>query len=71
MDKPHSKYPHVYAILRFHLPVDAGNLENSVYVVKVLSSKVLAEQEASRLNGINHDKGCVYLVQITKFVETP
>jgi hypothetical protein len=66
MDKPHSKYPHVYAIVRFDLPVNQGNPENSVSVVKVFSSRVLAEQEASRLNEINQEKGCLYVVQITK-----
>ena len=71
MDKPHSRYPHVYAIVRFDLPVSQDNPENNIYVVKVLSSKVLAEEEVSRLMEINQGKGCVYVVQITKFVETP
>jgi hypothetical protein len=69
MDKPHSKYPHVYVIVRFDLPVSQSDPENSVSVVKVLSSKVSAEQEASRLNEINQGKGCFYVVRITKFVE--
>jgi hypothetical protein len=69
MDKPHSKHPHVYAIVRFDLPVDQGDPKNSVSVVKVLSSKVPAEQEASRLNEINQGKDCFYVVRITKFVE--
>ena len=71
MAKPHSKYPHVYAIVRFDLPVSQDNPKNSIYVVKVLSSKVLAEEEVSRLMEINQGKGCVYVMQITKFVETP
>ncbi len=70
MDKPHSKYLHVYAIVRFDLPVSQSNPENSAIVVKVLSSRVLAEQEASRLREVNKEKRCVYNVQITRFVET-
>ena len=68
MDKPHSKYPHVYAILRFDFPVSKTDPENTATVVKVFSSKVLAEQEASRLREVNRAKRCVYVVQGTRFV---
>ena len=71
MDKPHSKYPHVYAIVRFDLPVSESNPEDRAIVVKVLSSRVLAEQEASRLKEVNKGKRCLYVVQITRFVEAP
>jgi len=66
MDKPHSKYPHVYAIVRFD---SLMSLENSATVVKVLPSRVLAEQEASRLREINKGKHCTYSVQTASFVE--
>jgi hypothetical protein len=66
MDKPHSKYSHVYAIVRFDSQV---SLEDSATVVKVLSSRVLAEQEASRLREVNKGKHCIYSVQVTRFIE--
>jgi hypothetical protein len=66
MDKPHSKYPHVDAIVRLDSEM---SLENSATVVKVLSSRNFAEQEASRLREANKEKHCIYLVQITRFVE--
>jgi len=66
MDKPHSKYPHVYAIVRLDSQM---SLENSATVVKVLPSRDLAEQEASRLREINKGKHCIYTVQSTRFVE--
>jgi hypothetical protein len=66
MDKPHSKHRHVYAIVRLDSQM---SLENSATVVKVLPSRVLAEQEASRLREVNKEKHCIYSVQITRFVE--
>jgi hypothetical protein len=68
MDKSHSKYPHVYAIVRFDFPVSENNPENTAIVVKVLSSRVLAEEEASRLREVNKGKHCAYVVQVTRFV---
>ena len=67
-EAPHSKYPHVYAILRFDLPVSEGNPESSVSVVKAYASKVDAEKEVSRLRDVNRDKGCVYHVYTTRMV---
>ncbi len=49
----HSKFRHLYAVLRIDLPVNADSLENSIAVVKVFSSKFAAEQEVSRLNKLN------------------
>ncbi len=40
-EKPHSKYLHAYAIVRFDFPVTQDDPENSVMVVKVLLSKDL------------------------------
>jgi hypothetical protein len=67
-DSPHSKYPHVYAIVRFDLDVSG---ENGVKVVKVIPSPELAEQETERLNKVNKGKQCIYRVQTTRFVESP
>ena len=64
-DKAHSKYPHVYAIVRFD---SSSSLENSATVVKVLASRTDAEQEAQRLREINKDRECTYIVQTTRFV---
>jgi len=68
MDKPHSKYPHVYAIVRFDSYVI--DLENAATVVKVMASRVEAEKEASRLREVNKGKQCLYAVQTTRFVDT-
>jgi predicted DNA-binding ArsR family transcriptional regulator len=67
-DKPHAKYPHVYAIVR----IDSYKaLENSATVVKVMATRDQAEQEAARLRRVNEGKQCIYEVQITRFVGTP
>jgi hypothetical protein len=57
MDKPHSKYRHLYAIVRFD-PYLSG--ENGATVVKVFPAKELAEQEASRLREVNKEKQSTY-----------
>ena len=67
LDRPHRKYPHVYAIVRFDLHVRSGP-EQSATVVKVLPSRDLAEQEAERLRNLNKGKKCVYDVQISRFI---
>lgn len=64
-DTPHSKYPHVYAIVR----LDVGmNLENCATVVKILPTADQAETEAARLREVNKGKNCIYSVQTTRLV---
>jgi len=69
LEKPHSKFEHVYAIVRFDFPVNPESPTNSVNVVKVFSSSEIADTEAARLNRVNQDKRCSYHVYITRFVE--
>ena len=67
-DLPHSKFLHLYALVRFDLPINSENPENSVTVVKVFSSEAAAEQEVSRLSEVNNEKDCSYKVFIARFV---
>ena len=64
-NKPHRKYPHVYAIIRIDSYMA---LENCATVVKVMASRDQAEQEAARLIKLNKGKECTYIVQTTRFV---
>jgi hypothetical protein len=66
-DKPHQKYPHVYAIVRFDLYVSRSSVDSAT-VVKVLPSRDQAEQEAARLRDVNKGKECIYDVQTTRFI---
>ena len=66
----HSKYPHVYAIIRFEMDVPPTRIEHSATVVKIRSSLEFAEKEAARLREINQAKNCTYVVQTTRFVGT-
>jgi hypothetical protein len=68
-DKPHSKYPHVYAIVRFHLYRSRFKLDCAMVVI-VLPSRELAEQEAERLRQVNKGKECTYAVQTTRLIGT-
>ena len=68
MDSPHSRHRHLFAIVRFDLPIDAENAVNSVSVVKVFPEKETAESEARRLRMINGDSKCIYQVQTTRLI---
>src|ERR1700733_6344096 len=57
-EKPHSKFRHLYAVLRIDLPVSRENPENSISVIKVFHSMMSAEQEVDRLNKVNSERGC-------------
>jgi len=65
MDKPHSKFAHVYAIVRIDSDM---SLENCATVVKVLPTRAQAEPEAARLREVNKGKKCIYSVQTTRIV---
>ncbi len=66
--KTHSKYPHVYAIVRFDSYIGGSSLENCATVVKVFLSRDAAEEEAERLILVNKGKQCTYIVQATRLV---
>jgi hypothetical protein len=68
-DSPHSKYPHVYPIVRIDTPLSQSDPQNEITVVKVLTSQVAAEAEVSRLNQINADKSCTYFYCTSRLVE--
>ena len=59
-DRPHSKFKHVYPIVRIDTPFDQMYPTNTVTVVKVLTSQLDAEEEVARLNQVNAEKSCVY-----------
>jgi hypothetical protein len=42
--------------------------ENSISVVKVFYSKMLAQQDVDRLNNVNSEKGCRYVLQVTRLI---
>lgn len=65
-ETPHSKFRHLYAVLRIDLPVNPDNPENSIAVVKAFFSKLSAEQEVSRLNKLNSGKRCRYVLNVTR-----
>lgn len=65
--QPHSRYPHVYAIVRND--AGAGELEDRLSITKVFRSETKAEDEARRLRQLNSEKGCQYFVLQTRLVE--
>jgi len=71
MDEPHSKLPHVHAVVRIDFPFDEGHPGNCVTVVKVLQSEESAAEEVSRLNAVNSDKNCVYIRCLSRWVGDP
>ena len=70
-NEPPSRRPppvHVYAVLR----IDEGSAElaDRINVKEVVTSAALAESEAARLNRLNGDKGCKYIVRLTRLYAT-
>jgi hypothetical protein len=55
----------VFAVLRFDPPW-VEDAEQGVTVVKVMRSQAEAEAETARLNDLNGDKGCRYVLQATR-----
>jgi len=68
-DSPHSKYPHVYPIVRLDTPLNPNDPESKIMVVKVLTSQLAVEAEVSRLKQINTDKSCKYFYCTSRLVE--
>jgi len=68
-DLPHSKYQHVYPIVRIDTPLQQSAPEDKITVVKVLTSQGAAEAEVSRLNQINVEKSCTYFYCTSRLIE--
>jgi hypothetical protein len=68
-DQPHSKFKHVYPIVRIDMPFNKTDPTNTVMVVTVLTSQTDAEKEVSRLNQINADNSCVYFYCTSRLIE--
>jgi hypothetical protein len=68
-DSPHSKYPHVYPIIRVDTPLDPNDAQRNITVVKVMTSQAAVEAEVSRLNQVNADKSCTYFYCTSRLVE--
>lgn len=69
LDTPHSKYPHVYPIVRIDIPIDQSDPTQKITVVKVLTSQSDAEAKVSRLSQANADKTCLYFYCTSRLIE--
>jgi len=68
-DQPHSRYEHVYPIVRVDLYIDAQvSPEHAFSIVKVLTSKAAAELETARLIDLNKGKECKYFFAVSRLV---
>lgn len=65
-DTPHSRYPHVFALIRIDLLQAAD--EQRFTVTKVFDNEQRAQDEVDRLNAINGGKPSTYFLQLTRFV---
>ena len=68
-DSPHTKYAHVYPIVRIERPFDEAHPTNPLAVVKVLKSQQEAEAEVSRLRQVNAGKRSEYFYCTSRLVE--
>jgi hypothetical protein len=65
-NKPHSKYEHVFAVVRIDEDLAQGGSDNANYITKVLRNQEDAEREVERLNHLNQSKGFRYFWQLTR-----
>ncbi len=70
---PNLKAEHLYAVVRFDLPVDKSldsiveNPDIFITVKELLPTQDEADREVERLNALNAGKDCVYFSTITRF----
>jgi hypothetical protein len=67
VDKPHSKYEHIFVVLR-SLDKKIEHPEYLVSLTKAYATQADAEREAARMNELNGPEGSRYFVQIARFV---
>jgi hypothetical protein len=68
--KANAKFRHVFAVIRldeFHAA--STEVEHRFAVTKVMLTEEAAEEEIARLNALNEDKGCRYVVHVTRLDE--
>jgi hypothetical protein len=68
METPHSRYTHLFALLRYDEPVDRENWQSAVSVIKVFTRRGAAEAELQRLTSLNAASKCIYAVQTTRLM---
>jgi hypothetical protein len=61
-----AKFIHLYAIVRFDLPISSTRPQDAVSVISVFSTQEAADAEASRLRKVNDNKQCKYEVFVTR-----
>ena len=68
-DQRHSKFEHVYPIVRVDTPFDQTYPTNTVAVVKVVTSQADAEVEVAR-HELNANKRCVYFYCTSRLISS-
>jgi hypothetical protein len=67
---PHSRYRHVFVIMRVDRSLPTNDVEECVKVKKVVMDQRYAEQEVERLNSLSGDKDTEYYWQIAQLDTT-
>jgi hypothetical protein len=68
-DSPHSKYLHVYPVVRIDRPFNEAYPTNTLAVVKILTSEEAAAAKVSRLSEVNAGKRYEYFYCTSRLVE--
>lgn len=75
-DRPHRQHEHLFGIVRIDLQLlpaqdaDPTAIEHAVVGTRAFRSKADAERDANRLNALNADKQCRYLVVYLRCVDS-
>lgn len=67
VNKPNARFPHAFIVLRIDDYLDASaEVENKISPVATYLDRVLADDEAARLNELEADKGSRFVVLISR-----
>ena len=67
----HSKYEHVFIVLRIDDSQVSSKVEDTISAVSVFRDSDAADAEARRLNDLSGEKGSRYLVLISRLKDEP
>ena len=76
-DRPHRQHEHLFGIVRIDVRLlpgqdaDPAAFEHAVAGTRAFRSKADADRDAKRLNTLNADKPCRYLVVYLRCVDSP
>lgn len=71
INKPHSRFEHVYVVLRIDQTSVEGPVEDCIAAVSVFRDQAKANAEIDRLNDVAHVKSARYIAIVSRLKGEP